>query len=194
MPDPMTTLHDELLEIYGRKATARYGLSRINQLQHALQSGALAHARGENAEGVVAALLHDVGHMIHDLGEAPAQGGIDDRHEDRGARWLARWFGDGVVQPVALHVAAKRYLCGTRADYHGLLSTDSKRSLALQGGAMTAAETAEFERLPGSEAAVRLRLIDDVAKDPDAQPPSFEWFLPLIDQAAAKGPRSPHDR
>jgi predicted HD phosphohydrolase len=184
----MDDLHEALLGIFGRKATARYGLSEINQLQHALQSGALAHARGEDAEGVVAALLHDVGHMIHGLGEDPASAGVDDRHEDRAAQWLARWFGDGVVRPVALHVAAKRYLCGTRADYHDQLSTDSKRSLALQGGPMTAAEAVAFEREPGYQAAVRLRLVDDLAKDPAATPPPFEWFLPMIDAAAARGP------
>jgi phosphonate degradation associated HDIG domain protein len=178
----MDELHDALLGIYGSKATARYGLSRINQLQHALQSGALAEARGETDEGVVAALLHDVGHMIHDMGEDPARAGLDDRHEERAAAWLSRWFTDGVVVPVALHVAAKRWLCATDPAYFGTLSSDSVRSLALQGGPMDATEVAAFERTPGFEAAVRLRLIDDLAKDPAATPPPFEHFLPAIDR------------
>jgi len=184
-------LRDSLLEIYGRKATARYGLSRINQLQHALQSGARAQADGETAEFVAAALLHDVGHMIHDLGEDPALEGVDDRHEAHAARWLARWFGDGVVRPVALHVAAKRYLCATRPGYLERLSGDSVRSLALQGGPMSATEVAVFEADPDHQAAVRLRIIDDLAKDPAATPPPFEHFLPVLalaQQAASGSP------
>lgn len=182
----MDDLRDALNAIYGHKATARYGLTRINQLQHALQSGALAQARGDDDEAVVAALLHDVGHMIHELGEDPARDGIDDRHEAQGARWLARWFGDGVVRPVALHVAAKRYLCATDPDYIGRLSDDSIRSLALQGGPMSGDEVAAFEREPGWQAAVKLRFIDEEAKDPTATPPPFEHFLPLIERAAAR--------
>jgi predicted HD phosphohydrolase len=180
MTDDLTTA---LLDIYGSKATARYGLSRINQLQHALQSGALAESRGESDEGVVAALLHDVGHMIHDLGEDPAREGVDDRHEARASAWLSRWFGEGVVGPIALHVAAKRWLCATDPAYFGTLSGDSVRSLALQGGPMSPAEAAAFEREPAFRGAVRLRLIDDLAKDPHATPPPFEHFLAAIDRA-----------
>lgn len=187
-----TTMDDDLREallgIYGSRATARYGLTRINQLQHALQSGALAEQRGEDDEGVVAALLHDIGHMVHDLGENPAGAGVDDLHEALGARWLARWFGDGVVRRVALHVAAKRYLCATDPGYLEKLSDDSVRSLALQGGPMTEAQARAFEREPGWEAAVRLRFIDELAKDPSASPPPFEHFLPAIGRAAAGAP------
>jgi phosphonate degradation associated HDIG domain protein len=190
----MTDLRDALLEIYGLRATARYGLSHISQLQHALQSGARAQADGESAEFVVAALLHDVGHMIHDLGEDPAHAGVDDRHEARAAAWLARWFGDGVIRPVALHVAAKRYLCATQRDYLERLSEDSVRSLALQGGPMSAAEAAAFEADPGCAAAVRLRIIDDLAKDPAATPPPFEHFLPVVEQARTAAAGSPPHR
>jgi [1-hydroxy-2-(trimethylamino)ethyl]phosphonate dioxygenase len=78
-----------LIDIYDNKANGRYGLSGVNQLQHALQSAALAQANGEPATFVVAALLHDVGHMIHEFGQDAADEGIDDRHEERAACWLA---------------------------------------------------------------------------------------------------------
>lgn len=181
----MDDLHDELLAIYGRRATGRYGLAHVSQLQHALQAGALAQRQGEDDALVVAALLHDVGHMVHDLGDDPARRGVDDRHEARGARWLARWFDDAVVGPVAMHVAAKRYLCAIDPAYAATLSDDSVRSLALQGGPMSTDEARAFERAPGWEAAVRLRRIDEAAKDPSAAPPPFEHFLAAIDRARA---------
>ncbi|ESQ74611.1 hypothetical protein ABAC402_13280 [Asticcacaulis sp. AC402] len=40
-----------------------------------------AHAQGLSAAVIVVALLQDVGHMVHDLGETPAKAGGDDCHE-----------------------------------------------------------------------------------------------------------------
>jgi acetylornithine deacetylase len=36
--------------------------------------------------------------------------GADNHHTDTGAGWLSAWFGAEVIEPVRLHVAAKRYL------------------------------------------------------------------------------------
>ncbi len=180
MSDP---LFDELLAIYDGRATRRYGLSRVNQLQHALQAATMAEANGEPASLIVAALLHDVGHMVHDLGEDPASDGVDDRHEDLGAAWLADRFGPAVVEPVRLHVPAKRYLCAVEPDYFARLSEDSVRSLSLQGGPMSADEVAAFRANPHHEAAVRLRRLDEAAKDPAAVTPPFAHFLRYLDAA-----------
>ena len=105
MSDP---LRQQLLEVYAGRATRRYGLSAINQLQHALQAAHHAEAEGRTPATILASLLHDVGHMIHELGEDPASRGVDDVHEELGADWLARHFTPDVVEPVRLHVAAKR--------------------------------------------------------------------------------------
>jgi phosphonate degradation associated HDIG domain protein len=174
MTDP---LRQELLDIFVGRATRRYGLSAINQLQHALQAAALAEADDAPPATVLASLLHDVGHMIHHLGEDPAGRGIDDVHEELGARWLADRFGPEVSEPVRLHVAAKRYLCAVEADYFGKLSPDSVRSLGLQGGPMSADEVEQFQRLPLYAEAVRLRRFDEAAKDPLATTPDFDHFL-----------------
>ncbi len=167
----------ELREIFGDRARKRYGLAAINQLQHALQSATLAERQDEARAMIVAALLHDVGHMIHPFGEAPAAEGIDDHHEICGADWLAARFGPEVSEPVRLHVAAKRFLVATEPAYRARLSSDSLRSLELQGGAMDAAEQTAFRAQPHFEAAVRLRRIDEAAKDPKAQTPDFAYFL-----------------
>jgi phosphonate degradation associated HDIG domain protein len=174
MSDPV---RQELLDIFTSRATKRYGLSAINQLQHALQAAALAEADDAPPATVLASLLHDVGHMIHQLGEDPAGRGIDDVHEELGAAWLAERFGPEVSEPVRLHVAAKRYLCAVETDYFAKLSPDSVRSLGLQGGPMSAGEIADFRRHPLYAEAVRLRRYDEAAKDPRAKTPDFDHFL-----------------
>ena len=171
------TLRQELLDIFVGRATRRYGLSAINQLQHALQAAALAEADGAPPATVLASLLHDVGHMVHQLGEDPAARGIDDRHEELGAKWLAERFGPDVCEPVRLHVAAKRFLCTTESDYFAKLSPDSVRSLELQGGTMSADEVDAFRANPLYAEAVHLRRYDEGAKDPRAQTPDFDYYL-----------------
>lgn len=174
MSDP---LRQELLDIFVGRATRRYGLSEINQLQHALQSAALAEADDAPPATVLAALLHDVGHMIHELGEDPASRGVDDVHEELGAQWLARRFGPEVSEPVRLHVTAKRYLCTVESDYFGKLAPDSVRSLELQGGLMSPDEVEVFRANPHHAEAVRLRRYDEEAKDPHARTPDFDHYL-----------------
>src|SRR5215475_14203878 len=174
MSDP---LRQELLDIFTGRATRRYGLSAVNQLQHALQAAALAESDGASPATILASLLHDVGHMIHGLGEDPAGRGIDDVHEELGAKWLGERFGPEVREPVRLHVSAKRYLCTVESDYFGKLSPDSVRSLELQGGLMSADELEEFRANPYHAEAVRLRRYDEAAKDPRASTPDFDHFL-----------------
>jgi phosphonate degradation associated HDIG domain protein len=174
MSDPV---RQELLDIFTSRATKRYGLSAINQLQHALQAATLAEADSALPATVLASLLHDVGHMIHHLGEDPAGRGIDDVHEELGARWLAERFSPDVSEPVRLHVAAKRYLCAVEPDYFAKLSPDSVRSLGLQGGPMSADEIEQFRQNPLHAEAVRLRRFDEAAKDPRAKTPDFDHFL-----------------
>lgn len=171
---------DELTELFEGRAQARYGLAHVNQHAHAVQSAAHARMRCLPPALIVAALLHDVGHMLHRLGEHPAAAGIDDRHEQVGADWLGPRFGPAVAEPVRLHVDAKRYLCATDAGYADRLTRDSIDSLALQGGPMSAAQAAAFMTLPFAQDAVALRRIDDLAKDPNGPCPEFVSFRPDI--------------
>ena len=171
---------DELSAIYEGRAHGQYGLTLINQRAHAVQSGFHARAQGLPSSQIVAALLHDIGHMIHDLGEHPAANGVDDCHESLGADWLTTRFGPAVTEPIRLHVAAKRYLCTVESDYRSRLSNDSIESLALQGGDMSPGEIAAFEAEAWWQAAVALRRIDELAKDPHGPMPAFSEFHPDI--------------
>lgn len=168
---------EDLIELFRGRAGGRYGLSAINQLQHALQAGHLAEARGAAPALVIACLFHDVGHLLGREDDAPADRGIDDRHERSGAKVLARVFGPAVSEPVRLHVAAKRYLCTTDPAYHDRLSPDSVRSLGLQGGLMAADELMDFEREFHGRDALFLRRCDEDAKDPAAHVPGLDHYL-----------------
>jgi len=167
---------DSLLTLLQEKGTRRYGLHDVSQLQHALQAALLAEQEGCGRELIVASLLHDIGHMVHGLGDNPAERGVDDRHEALGHAYLARCFGPEVTEPVRLHVAAKRYLCATEPDYFSRLSPDSVLSLSLQGGPMSDAEVAAFRALPQAEAAVLLRRFDEAAKVKDLPTPPAGHF------------------
>lgn len=163
--------------IYAERGNEQYSGEPVTHLQHALQSALQAQQEGAGDELVTAALLHDLGHLLHDLGETPTLGNVDDLHQFRALPFLRGLFGPGVTQPIRLHVDAKRYLCATRDDYRAALSEDSKRSLLLQGGVFDCAQAAAFVQQPGAADAVRVRVWDDLAKREGLATPPFSHFL-----------------
>ena len=178
---PVAGSLEEVLDLYDRYAAHVYDES-LSQLDHALQSAALAEQEGADDELVVAALLHDVGHLL-DLaaneGDRPTTG-EDLQHEATGSRYLTGLFGPGVTGPIALHVRAKRYRCAVDRSYVATLSEGSVRSLELQGGPADAEEVARFESNPGFERAVALRDWDDRAKVLGLVVPPMEHHLPRL--------------
>ena len=172
---------EELLDRYrGPLARQRYDES-VDQLDHALQCAALAREAGAADEVVAAALLHDVGHLLTADRWAPdGRPDGDLAHEAVGARYLRQWFGPSITAPVALHVAAKRYLCGTEPAYAQHLSAGSVHSLCLQGGPMERDERRRFEQLPGWESAVQVRRWDDQAKVVGATSPPFDDHVAVL--------------
>jgi gamma-butyrobetaine dioxygenase len=179
---------EAILALYRARGHERYG-ERVTQLDHALQCASLAAADGAPDGLVAAALLHDYGHLIDDRGHMAERDGLDGAHEAAGAAALAAWFGPAVTQPIALHVAAKRYLCATEPSYFEALSPASKLSLELQGGPFAPAEATAFAALPYAEDAVRLRRWDDWGKamEPERRRPleSFRETLLRATQAGA---------
>lgn len=163
----------------------------VTQLEHGLQCAALAEQGGFEPRLQVAALLHDLGHLLLDEHDG-AEDFLDTdlRHEIIGAHTVTRWLGQPVGGPVALHVPAKRYLVTTDPTYAAGLSQASIRSLEVQGGTMTPHEVAEFEKLPYHRDAVELRRWDDLGKAPDADVPELEhWRAALVEcLIAARGP------
>lgn len=170
---------DNILDVFHQRGHRHYG-EDVSELQHALQSAEFASQFGESEEIILSCLLHDFGHLLHDLGEEIATEGVDALHEELGARLLVDLFPPEIVEPIRLHVAAKRYLCWSDASYTEGLSASSRLSLQLQGGPMTDQEAAEFESLPHYLRAVQVRRYDDMAKVPDMKTAELASYRGLI--------------
>jgi [1-hydroxy-2-(trimethylamino)ethyl]phosphonate dioxygenase len=154
----------QVFELFLTRGHDAYFGEGVSQLEHALQAAWLAEQSNAPPALIAASLLHDIGHLIHGLPEDLAGYGIDGLHERAGADWLAKYFGPEVVEPIRLHVAAKRYLCYAEPAYCELLSPASLQSLTLQGGAYTADEARALDANPFLEDAISLRRWDDAAK------------------------------
>jgi [1-hydroxy-2-(trimethylamino)ethyl]phosphonate dioxygenase len=178
----VTDIAGEIVALYERKGGMSYG-EGVSMNAHGLQSALLAEQEEAGNALIVAALLHDIGHLLHELPEDIAERGVDTAHESLASAWLSQYFPPAVSEPVHLHVAAKRYLCATEPEYFGTLSPASVQSLALQGGPMSPAEVAHFAAEPFAEAAVRLRRWDDLAKRADLATPDFAHYRPMIEAA-----------
>jgi [1-hydroxy-2-(trimethylamino)ethyl]phosphonate dioxygenase len=167
---------DEILALFQQRGASQYGGEAVTQLEHALQAATFAERDGAAPALITAALIHDVGHLLHDLPDDAPDKGLDDRHETLAAAWLA-------VAPVAMHVAAKRYLCAVESAYMGQLSPPSVQSLALQGGPMSREEVDRFRKRPYFQDALRLRRWDDAAKVVGMKTEGLEHFAHCLDLA-----------
>lgn len=169
-------------DLYARRGEAKYG-EGISQLAHALQAAVHADQRNDPPSLVAAALLHDIAHLFHEDGLYHAEHGIDAHHETLGADFLQQHFVDACVEPVRLHVAAKRYLCATEPGYRDGLSAGSELSLMVQGGPMSEAEVKAFEENPHLDAALRLRRYDEASKVDGLDTPPFSTFKSALEAA-----------
>jgi phosphonate degradation associated HDIG domain protein len=174
----------DIRSLFDQYGALSYSGEPVSQLEHALQSGALAEQAGADDELVAAAFLHDLGHLLNRHGESPTERGIDDQHQYYALPFLRANFSDAVLEPIRLHVDAKRCLCTIDPEYFSRLSVDSVRSLALQGGRFSAEAASQFLARPYAQAAVRLRRWDDLAKAAGALTPPLEHYLRVVERVA----------
>jgi phosphonate degradation associated HDIG domain protein len=166
-----------VLTVYGDR---QYGREPVSQLEHALQCAQLAEEAGEDSSTVTAALLHDIGHLLQMVRNCPAQRpASDDLHQYIALPFLRGLLPEAVLQPIRLHVDAKRYLCFVEPSYGHVLSPESIRSLKLQGGAFSSDQARKFLAEPFAAEAVRLRRFDDLAKVPSKPTRPLDHFLSL---------------
>jgi phosphonate degradation associated HDIG domain protein len=173
---------DDIRGLFETWGSLAYSGEQVSQLEHALQSGALAQEEGAGEELVAAAFLHDLGHLLNRQGDTPTARGVDDLHQYYALPFLRQVFPESVLEPIRLHVDAKRYLCAVDHAYFGCLSPDSVRSLELQGGVFSDAEAAEFAARPYASDAVMLRRWDDRAKESGKATPDLDTFMLVVDR------------
>lgn len=161
------TIADEIIQLYERYGADDYVGEPVSQLEHMSQSALLAQQEGYDDEVILAAFLHDIGHIC-----SPTRGSEESmagygviRHEKVGADYLrSKGFSERIAQLVESHVPAKRYLTYKFPDYYEKLSEASKRTLEFQGGRMTATEAAAFEQDDLFILSIRMRKWDELAK------------------------------
>jgi phosphonate degradation associated HDIG domain protein len=180
----MSLTLSEVVSLLERRGQNQYGMEAINQLEHALQCADMAEKAGETPQTVVASLLHDLGHLLAAEREGVKEHNTqqDDMHQYIALPFIRNLFPDAVLEPIRLHVDAKRYLCFIDAGYWADLSLASKHSLELQGGVFTEAQAQAFMAQPFAAEAVRLRRYDDLAKVPAKVVPPLAHYHTHLQQ------------
>jgi [1-hydroxy-2-(trimethylamino)ethyl]phosphonate dioxygenase len=171
---------DEVFALLVSGGGAAYFGERVTVLEHSLQAAWFVRREGDDAL-TAAALLHDLGHLLHSEGEDAATRGLDTQHEELGVAALGAHLPASVLDPIRLHVAAKRYLCFAEPDYLAALSPSSIESLVLQGGTMNAKEADAFLALPHARQALMLRRADDAAKIQGLKVSHLETYRELVE-------------
>ena len=180
MDKDITSILLNLLKTKG--SNLQYGNENVTKLEHALQCAELTEKNNCSKEIITAALLHDIGHLLYD-GKDPIHKGKDGHHENLGADYLSKYFGEEVTLPIRAHVASKRYLSFAEDGYYDLLSDASKISLNVQGGPFTKEEAEKFINKPLMKEAVKLRRFDDLAKELNKITPPIEHFQHYVESS-----------
>lgn len=171
---------DKILGLYRQAGDIEYHGEKVSQLEHALQTAQKAVDAGGREEEIIAALLHDIGHIWPDDDSVVTSVGVVE-HGRIGSEVLSNLgFSEAVAQIVAGHVAAKRYLVANDEEYASKLSEVSVESLRLQGGPMSVEESTMFSQSPWSAEKIRVRVWDDQAKTPGALVSPLDTYRDLL--------------
>ncbi|MBS1665595.1 MAG: HD domain-containing protein [Bacteroidetes bacterium] len=173
---------DEIMDLYKGYGGAEYAGEKVSQLEHMVQAAQLAEEQGYDEEVVLAAFLHDIGHITEAAnGENEMDGfGIVD-HEALGAEFLRdKGFSKKIVRLVESHVEAKRYLTIKDPSYYAQLSEASKKTLEYQGGPMTKDEAEAFEQYPLFSLIIQMRKWDEMAKIENKPLPDLQHYRDMM--------------
>ena len=169
---------NEIIALYRIHGGSEYAGEKVSQLEHMVQAAQLAEEKGFDEEVILAAFLHDVGHIAE---AANAENTMDEfglkDHEALGAEYLDRFgFSKKLTKLVSSHVNAKRYLTRKDPDYYNHLSEASKRTLEFQGGMMSPEEAEAFEKDPLFSEIILMRRWDEEAKVENIPVPDLDRY------------------
>lgn len=172
---------ESIFTLLNNSAQSDYIGEMVSQLEHALQAAQGARDASADDETIVAALLHDIGHICVDKSrDRMEQYGVVG-HEEIGARFMLKHgFSSKVAELIRGHVQAKRYLTHKDPEYYAHLSHASKQTLRMQGGPMTAQEAAAFEQDPLFKEKLQMRYWDEQAKRTDWAVADLESYRALV--------------
>jgi putative nucleotidyltransferase with HDIG domain len=183
---------DELFNLLLTRGSENYFSEPVTQLEHALQSAHFASLHTDNPLVIIAALLHDIGHLMEPSTDAVQPELGNQNHDFLGAAYLKTLgFRKDVTYLVANHVKAKRYLVTTDPEYRANLSEASKQTLILQGGSMWPDEVSRFESEPEMDLMILIRICDEMAKVPGLPVHPLEYYRPIIETYMEKALHQP---
>jgi phosphonate degradation associated HDIG domain protein len=173
---------DEIMSFYEQHGGEEYAGEKITQLEHMVQAAQLAEEQGYDEDVIVAAFLHDIGHICEEgRGDNDMDGfGIKNHEEIGGDYLLGKGFSKKVVRLVESHVEAKRYLTLRDPGYYDQLSEASKKTLEYQGGKMSDEEAAAFEHYPLFDLIIKMRKWDEQAKIEHKPLPNLDRYRDMI--------------
>jgi len=173
---------DEIMAMYSKHGGEEYAGEKVSQLEHMIQAAQLAEQQGFDEEVILAAFLHDIGHICEAAQGDNEMGGYGIKsHEEIAARFLdEKGFSKKIIRLVQSHVDAKRYLTCRYPEYYEQLSDASKKTLEYQGGKMEEEEAAAFEKDPLFTLIIQMRKWDEQSKIEGQPLPQLEYYHQLL--------------
>ncbi len=177
-----TETADEIISLYHKHGGEEYAGEKVTQLEHMVQAAQLAEQKRYDEEVILAAFLHDIGHICVSTQEENAMDGYGIKdHEEVGADFLLeKGFSKRLIRLVESHVQAKRYLTWKSEEYYNRLSDASKKTLEYQGGRMTDDEALAFEQYPLFDLIIQMRYWDEEAKIEHQPVPDLNKYRDMI--------------
>lgn len=169
---------EQIMELFKKHGHIVYG-EVMSVLSHSVQAGEHARQQGLDEELILAAFLHDIGHLVpleqEEAYQRMGEFGME-AHDKWGEVFLREaGFSDRLLATVRNHVDAKRYLCATEANYYDQLSDASKETLRYQGGPFSEQEAQQFASGPFFAESITIRKIDELAKEEQFEVTATHW-------------------
>ena len=174
----MLNIVEEIIFNFSNNKSLYIG-EELTMSEHMIQTAMLAEKNRCTNDLICSSLLHDYGHFVLEDPNQLMSNHIDGNHETIGANYLKEYFSNKIIEPILLHVDAKKYLARNKK-YFDDLSEASKISLKLQGGIMSDNEAKKFEKNKNYKNAIKLRRFDEGAKRQNIKTKDIKDYKKLL--------------